>query len=144
MRRIAALETHLEGRGGAPAAREQGPFGAVALYGCPLTFSWTGPPNAPYALLFGPLNVGALSLGVSGSVDLGTPPIFADVHVVFDGTSPPPSASWFNLGPTGAASMTFASPLLPGQALGIQGVVFQQPGSPSSFALTAAFELRTY
>ena len=131
----------VNGIGGAPL---QGPFGAVALYGCPLTFSWTGPPNAPYALLFGPLNVGALSLGVSGSVDLGTPPIFADVHVVFDGTSPPPSASWFNLGPTGAASMTFASPLLPGQALGIQGVVFQQPGSPSSFALTAAFELRTY
>ncbi len=92
-----------------------GPFFASAAVGAPLIFEITGPPNRPYALLVGPLNVGNLPAPPFGTLDLGLlgPGSIADVAIVLDGTQPGFFNALANTGPNGISVLQLATPALP-------------------------------
>lgn len=124
-------------------APTQGPFPVTLVAGGTLTFGWAGPAGMPFALLTGAYNPAVATVPGLGIIDIGTPPAFADIAFVFDGTQGP-GAFLFALGPGGTATQTFTLPVsLPaGPFLAVQGIVLQPAGStPFGFLLTAAFRL---
>lgn len=117
-----------------------GPF-PITL-GSTLTLDWMGPPNQGLLLLTGPLNPGATTVPGLGSVDLGTPPNFQDIGVIFDGTVGAGSI-FYRTDAMGLATQTFTlPPLPPGLLVPVQGLVIQAPGTSAFGSLfTAAFTL---
>jgi len=109
-----------------------------------LTLDWGGPPNQPTLLFVGPANPAHVNLGCTGLLDIGTPPTYSDVALLFDGTLPGYPHSLFALSPAGTAQQTFTIPALPSGPLAtVQGVVMQ-PASTCPFVLTAAFSVVVY
>lgn len=110
-----------------------GPFVVSLPAASTLTLTWSGPANQPLILAAGPANPAGTVVPCLGSVDIGTPPGFQDIAILFDG-------SVFTLGPGGTTSQSFVLPALPiGLITTIQGAVLQPAASPCSFVLTAAF-----
>lgn len=104
-----------------------------------LSLQWNGPPGAPIMLLAGPLNPGGLRIPCAGSLDVGTPPGYGDLVVVFSGVR----TLILRLDGNGSASQTFSLPTLPpGVLTSLQGLVLQPPASPCQAVLTAAFQIR--
>lgn len=123
-----------------------GPFNVALTPGAPLNLQWNGTPNGSLVLFAGGLNPGGLSVtsvaqGCVGTVHVGTPPLYADLRVIFDATASPLGATLFNLGPGGSLlqSATWNGP--PGLTFAIQGLVVQPPGSACPWVLTAAHQL---
>lgn len=109
-----------------------GPF--QLLVGSPtLTLSWVGEPNAPVTLAVGPLNPGGAFVPGLGSVDVGTPPLFADLGFLTTGIGSPTNASG------GASEVISLPPGISGLVVDVQGIVGAPP--PIQVALTAAFRL---
>ena len=122
--------------------------GATGVGPLPITIGRTlpldrmGPPNQGLLLLTGPLNPGATTVPGLGSVDLGTPPNFQDIGVIFDGTVGAGSV-FYRTDAMGLATQTFTlPPLPPGLFVPVQGLVIQTPGTSAFGSLfTAAFTL---
>jgi hypothetical protein len=130
----------VNGVGAAPIA---GPFPVTLAAGGTITLSWAGPAGKPVALYAGPGNPANSNFPGIGIVDIGTPPAFADIFPIFDGTLLQ-NALFFTLGPGGTATQSFTlPPALPaGPFLNVQGIVYQAPGTtPYPIVLTAAFRL---
>lgn len=131
----ARLEINRQGASGA------GPFDVQLFAGGTLEIDWSGPALFPVALMAGPTNGGALPLPCFGSIDVGTPPFFSDLVVLFDGTLFPQSL-FFTLDAAGHLSQTTSLPAsASGVNIGFQGFVFQPAGSPCGLVFTAAFDL---
>ncbi len=120
-----------------------GPYLRQVSVGSQLTLSWHGPPNQPFALFLGPLTPANLALPCIGTIDIGTPPFYADLLLVFDGTQANFPNTLFRLNAAGTAQQTFTIPTLPpGTPLAsMQGVVVQGPTAPCFALLTAAFQV---
>ena len=118
-----------------------GPFPLTLTPGEPLTLEWSGPPDSALVLLTGPLS--GASLGCFGTLDVGTPPLLADLVFVFNGLVFPGSL-FFVLDGSGSATQTFSLPAqMPGPFANLQGFV-AQPGSPPCLGLfTATYALST-
>jgi hypothetical protein len=130
----ARLEVNGVGTGTTP-----GPFPIQVMGGTNLTFSWSGPPNEPFTLAFGPLNTNNTFAGCIGTVDIGTPPGFADVGFFMSGVIYPGSLVYV-LSTAGTAQQTFTVPQASaGSFVTVQGLVEQPPGAGCPFILTAAF-----
>ena len=82
-----------------------GPFSVTIATGGTLTLDWTGPAFQPLVLVAGPVNNAHTVVTGLGTIDVGTPPTFGDVIIVFNGTQPPLSA-FFDDVPTILASLT--------------------------------------
>lgn len=133
----ADAELRINGQGASGA----GPFAVSLLVGNSLVLDWSGPPGLPVALLASGLNPGAAVVPCLGSIDLGTPPLFSDVQVVFDGSVFPQSL-FATLSPIGRLVQTSSVPAsAAGAVFAVQGLVFQPLGSPCSIVATTAFEL---
>jgi len=119
-----------------------GPFSSLIPAGGALNLDWSGPANQPVILLGGVLNPGAAGAPCVGQLDLGTPPLFADVFLLFDGTSFPGSLI-FNLDSGGNAHMGFNVPVAapPGILISLQGLVQQGGATPCFVAFTAAHSI---
>jgi hypothetical protein len=119
-----------------------GPFPVLVASGGSMSFTWTGPPGMPFVLAYGPLNPGGAAVPCIGSIDIGTPPFFSDVGILFDGTQ----AGYgflFTLNTLGASSQTFSLPALPpGILTTLQGLVFQPSSNPCPVVATAAFVIQ--
>ena len=118
-----------------------GPFVVGVGAGSPSVLSWRGIPGAPIVLIVGPFSGGFPIPGV-GSLDVGTPPTFSDMIVLFNGFTLPGNLI-FLLDPSGAFDLTVTAPSFPsGTTIGyIQGVV-GLPGFPSpALRPTAAFRV---
>jgi hypothetical protein len=116
-----------------------GPFSAQLTAGTTLTLAWSGPPNQPFSLVFGPLNTNNSNFPCVGAVDLGTPPAYADVGFFMSGVVYPGNL-FYVLSSSGSAQQTFTVPQAAvGSFVTIQGLVQQPPGSGCLFVLTAAF-----
>ena len=126
---------------GAGAGNCNGPFNAFVTSGGTLTIEWSGPSNQAITLLAGPLNANNSSFPCVGSLDIGTPPAFADVLVLFDGTLPILPHLLFRLDGNGQAMQTFSVPFPPGPLGDLQGLIFQAPGASCPVVLTAAFSI---
>lgn len=115
------------------------PISQVVI-GPSITLEIGGGALLPYTLVTGPLNP-ANNLTLAGQfVDVGTPPAYADMNVVIDGTSP--GASLLNLlavlDVSGQSVWTLPSgPPQANVTFSLQGIVWD-PGHPDSFDLTAA------
>lgn len=122
---------------------QQGPFVIFVAPLAPLNFAWSGAPLMPLILAAGPLNIGGLVIPGFGSVDIGTPPSFGDISIIFDGANAS-SGFLFTTDPGGNAYHTFVIPAgtIPGTQIAIQGVV-QQPQGTTTFGnlVTAAFRI---
>ena len=131
---------------GLGAAMCPGPFQARIHAGGLLTLDWSGPPNAPLMLFYGPPAPQSTPVGCVGLLDIGTPPAFSDLIVVLDGLYPAPPGNPFHLNASGSLQMSFSMPNFPAVSLGaIQGAVVVAPQpAPCSILLTAAFELIVY
>lgn len=117
-----------------------GPF-VVTPAGGSLTLSWAGPPGQSLILATGPLNPGSGTLPGFGTIDLGTPPTWADVTFLLNGLIPPLSYIMVTNG-AGTAVQTFSLPSLAGVTFAVQGMVFQPIGTtPYGALLTAAFNI---
>lgn len=114
-----------------------GPFASQVAVGGVLALSWNGPAGAPLLLVSGPPNPANLIIPCAGIVDVGTPPFFGDLSVIFDGMQPTLPGSLFRLTPAGTAQQAFTVPAP--MTLSLQGAIFQPPGSPCPVVLTAAF-----
>ena len=115
----------------------KGPFAPQIAIGGTLALSWDGPPGAPLFLVSAPPNPANLGIPCTGIVDIGTPPFYADLFVIFDGTQATLPDSLFRLTAAGTAQQAFT---LPGpMTVSLQGAVFQPAGSPCPIVLTAAF-----
>lgn len=115
-----------------------GPYNLDVGLSPTLTLSWSGPPNAPIILVAGPPNVANSSFGCAGKLDLGTPPSFADIIILFDGLSTLPGFL-FQLNGAGLAQQSFSiGGVPPGLFIGLQGVVAPF-GAGCPVVLTAAF-----
>ncbi len=127
---------------GAGAGSCAGPFTANLPAGGSMTLDWSGPADQPLILVMGPSNPHhAFYFGV-GMADIGTPPFYADAVPVLDGTLPWFPHLFFRTDAAGHAQQVFPVPVLPpGPLATVQGLVLQPPTSPSSFILTASFNL---
>lgn len=124
------------------AAAGPGPFTGSVTAGSSVQLAWRGAFGAPCLLGVGPLNPGVMFFGAAGSLDIGTPPTFADVTILFDGGIHPA----FVLGTAqmscasgcvtrGMAHQSVPVPAsLAGMQIAVQGLV----GGPQP-VLTAAF-----
>ena len=132
----ASLEINGAGGGGC-----QGPFGVAIPSEGTLTMNWSGPAGMPLILIAGPSNPANTTVPCIGIVDIGTPPTFSDVVIVFDGTIPSFPNFLFNLNSTGTASQSFTLPVIASgtQLANVQGLVYQPVGSPCIAVLTASF-----
>jgi hypothetical protein len=138
----AAASLVVNGVGGSGA----GPFNVPLTAGSPLSLQWNGTPNGSLVLFAGGLNPGGLSVtsvaqGCVGTVHVGTPPLYADLRVIFDATASPLGATLFNLGPSGSLLQTATWNGPPGLTFAIQGLVVQPSGSTCPWVLTAAHQL---
>jgi hypothetical protein len=129
----------LNGFGQAAGPGVAGPFFASGAPGAALVFEFTGPPNRPYALLAGPLNIGNLSVPPFGSLDIGLLGAnLSDVVIILDGTQPGYFNALANTGPAGVSTLQLAVPSLPpGVWTAFQALVFVDAVTAK---LTAAFE----
>jgi hypothetical protein len=125
------------GTGAAP-----GPFVVEVASAGALHLDWAGAPQAPLVLFTGAMNPGVLMDPGAGSLDLGTPPLYSDLLILFNGFAPPYNL-FFTNGPQGTTSQTFQLPVLPsGSLINLQGIVTLPPGSPGlGYRLTAAFRI---
>ena len=127
----------INGAGVAPAA---GPFVAGVPAGSPLVLEWQGTAGAPFMLAAGAYNGGFMVPGI-GSVDIGTPPTFADLLVLIDGFSLP-GAFLFQLNPNGSFTLALTAPNTPPGTLGYIQSVIAVPTSPATpVRSTAAFRI---
>jgi hypothetical protein len=118
-----------------------GPFSVPIDPGGVLTLDWAGPQGQPAALFAGPTNPANASLGCSGSLDIGTPPTYVDLDLLFSGTLSGYPHALFLIGSSGTVQQMIPVPVLPPGPLGaIQGIVLQ-PSSTCPVVLTAAFAL---
>ena len=117
-----------------------GPFFVTVPSSGSISLGWNGPAGMPLVLALGPSNPRAAAVPGLGVVDIGTPPAFGDVAVIFDGTVSPYDL-FFTLNNAGIALQYFSLPPLAGGALfTAQGLVVQPIGSsPFGAALTASF-----
>lgn len=116
-----------------------GPFLVSIPAGGTITFSWNGQPNQPLILITGPLNPGAVNVTGLGSIDVGTPPTFADVVVLVDPFSP--WSPFFTTNANGTATQNFSLPSLPPGFFGaFQGAVYD-PLAVFGVTMTAAFDI---
>lgn len=130
---------HLEVNG-AGAGACQGPFNVTLGAAATLTFAWQGPAGMPIAIVAGPQNPGGASFPCIGIADVGTPPLYADITLLFSGTVPGFPNNLFFLNGAGTALQAFTLPSLPpGPLINLQGIVFQPVGAPCPAVLTAAF-----
>lgn len=114
-----------------------GPHQVVVGANTSMTLHWEGPPNAPFILAAGPPNPANTVLACPGTIDIGTPPLYGDVTILLDGTTPPGNALW-RLDVNGVADQTISLPNVPpGPLMAVQGFVFQPSGCP--VIATAAF-----
>ncbi|MCA9322937.1 MAG: hypothetical protein KDB53_19510 [Planctomycetes bacterium] len=131
----ARLEVNRQG------ATMAGPFDVLVGAGSRLDLAWGGPPGKPVVLIAGPLNPGAANVPCFGSIDIGTPPFFPDLVIVFDGGVFPQSL-FLSLDAGGRLlQSSFVPASASGAAIGLQGIVFQAAGAPCSTVFTAAFDL---
>ncbi len=120
---------------------DAGPFDVVVFAGSNLDLEWSGPAGFPVLLLAGPINTSGFVVPCFGSVDLGTPPTFSDLILVFDGSTFPQSL-FYTLDVNGNLSQsTIIPPAAAGSVIGFQGAVGQPVGSPCISVFTAAFEV---
>lgn len=128
---------------GVGASTLPGPFVVSITPLSALNFVWHGAPLMPLILATGPLNVGGFVLPGFGSIDVGTPPSFGDISIIFDGANAS-NGFLFTTDPGGNAYHTFVIPAgtIPGTQIAIQGVV-QQPQGTTTFGnlVTAAFRI---
>lgn len=105
--------------------------------GSSTVLDWQGNPGMPY-ILAASVNEGPyINLAGLGLIGIGTAPTFADVFIIFDGTSFPASL-FATIGATGTASMTITTNGLPsGASFYIQGLVADFAG-PVPFVFTAS------
>jgi Concanavalin A-like lectin/glucanases superfamily len=129
----ARLEVNGLGAGTAP-----GPFSVQVMGGTTLALAWAGPPNAPFALAFGPLNTNNANFGCIGAIDIGTPPGYSDVGFFLNGVTYPGSLLYV-LSNAGTAVQTFSVPQAAvGSYITVQGLVDPLAGA-CPLVLTAAF-----
>lgn len=98
---------------------------------------------APFLLLASPTTAYHTPLAGLGTLDIGTPPGFFDIAVIWDGFQSP-GALFFVTGPAGV--WTAAIPMNgipPGFAVNLQGLVYS-PTAAASFTLTAAHTLYVF
>lgn len=125
---------------GAGAGTCQGPFSILISSGGSITFAWAGPAGMPVILCAGPQNPGNSNFGCVGTVDIGTPPLFGDISVIFSGTIPGFPNSLFVLNGAGVAQQSFTVPAMAsGPVINVQGIVLQPAGSLCPVVLTAGF-----
>ncbi len=122
----------------------RGPFNSVAPGLSTMTLEWNGPANAPYALFVGPQNPANSFFGCVGTLDIATPPGYADLQLLFDPFNPY-TGFLFWLDGCGKAKQTFSvPPWLSGTPIGnFQGAVFQPSTSSCPVVLTAAHYVTT-
>jgi hypothetical protein len=135
-----AAALYVNGAGAAPLS---GPFAVNLAGGGLLTLTWGGPAGQPFILLAGTSNPANTSVPGLGILDIGAPPTFGDITIVFDGTQGT-GTYFYTLGAGGTATQTYTlPPTLPaGAILSIQGLVLQPVGAtPFGVLLTAAFRL---
>jgi Concanavalin A-like lectin/glucanases superfamily len=119
----------------------QGPFSAQVMAGTSLNLSWFGPPNQPFSLVYGPLNTHNINFPCVGIIDIGTPPVYADVNFFMSGLFYPGSLIYV-LTSAGTAQQTFTVPQAAvGASVTIQGLVQQPVGNGCPFIMTAAFQI---
>ena len=131
---LARLQVNDLGLGTTP-----GPFTAPVMGGSTLTFAWFGPANQPFSLAYGPLNTNNFNFGCVGIIDIGTPPVYADVDFFMNGLFYPGNLLYV-LSNAGTAHQTFTVPQAAlGASVTIQGLVQQPVGNGCPFVMTAAF-----
>ena len=134
----ARLEINGCGVGTAP-----GPFIVATAPLQPLTFGWQGAPLMPMILITGPMAATPFTLPGFGTIHIGTPPLFNDVLVVFDGAHMSGGLQ-LTTSPTGTAAQTVIVPAgtPPGTQIAVQGIVEQVAGTTTyGNLLTAAFRI---
>lgn len=118
---------------GAPAGPARGPFAVALAPGArAVTFDLRGPPGSLARLYAGAPNPGHGGGACRGFLDVGTPPDYADLRLLFEAS----------LDASGAARATLPLPDAPGGfRLSVQGAVFPPDRRPCNVILTAAFDV---
>jgi hypothetical protein len=133
---LARLQVNNAGMGTTP-----GPFSVQVTAGSTLNFAWFGPANQVYSLVYGPLNTHNISFPCVGTIDIGTPPIYADVNFFLTGLFYPGNLLYV-LTSAGTSQQTFTVPQSAlGASVTVQGLVQQPVGNGCPFVMTAAFQI---
>jgi len=118
---------------GAPVGEARGPFTIALAPGArAVTLDWRGPPGSLARLYAGSPNPGHGGSACRGFLDVGTPPDYADLRLLFEGS----------LDGSGFARASLPLPDAPGGfRLSVQGALFPHDRRACNVVLTAAFDL---
>jgi hypothetical protein len=124
---------------GVGSAGLHGPFAETIPLGGTLSLDWNGPPGSPLILAGGPSHPASISIPCVGTLDIGTPPLFPDILIFFDGTQTGFPDFLFRLNTSGTAHQSFS--VAQPATVSLQGAVVQPAGSACTLMLTAAFNI---